>query len=37
LPPETAEYLREIGGGNLSKGVRIVTKHYLEEFFVPTP
>lgn len=26
LPPEMAEYLRRVGGGNLSKGVRVVTE-----------
>jgi hypothetical protein len=30
LPPEMAEYLREIGGGNLSKGVRMVVRCYQE-------
>ena len=28
IPPEMAEYLRRVGGGNLSKGVRIVTECY---------
>ena len=37
LPPETADRLRAIGGGNLSKGVRIAEDHYSSEFFVPMP
>ncbi len=28
LPVEMAEYLRRVGGGNLSKGVRVVAEYY---------
>ena len=28
ITPEMAEYLRRVGDGNLSKGVRVVTEHY---------
>ena len=28
ITPEMAEYLRRVGGGNLSKGVRVVTERY---------
>ena len=28
IPLEMAEYLRRVGGGNLSKGVRVVTERY---------
>ncbi len=28
ITPEMAEYLRRVGSGNLSKGVRVVTERY---------
>ena len=31
ITPEMAEYLRRVGSGNLSKGVRVVTRFYQQE------
>ncbi len=31
ITPEMVEYLRRVGGGNLSKGVRVATRFYQQE------